>query len=156
MKLQDKLLLTSLLIITLFISGCTKQSETPENTAAEIKLQKVGELWWESIFTSNWDALFSNTVDKNNNPLDEDCQNKIKAAYASFAGATYSLDIENTSIPCASVTGSPLPIPSLECTAVKYTLDTGTKFGKSTAYLFFIKTGNDWKVQIDCKWYSGY
>jgi len=155
MKLQDKLLLTSLLIVILFISGCTQQSETPENTA-EVKLQKIGELWWESVFTSNWDALFSNTVDKNSNPLNEECQNKIKAAYANFAGATYSVEFENTIIPCTNVTSSPLSIPSLECTAVKFILDSGTKFGKSTSYLFFIKSGNDWKVQIDCKWYGGY
>jgi hypothetical protein len=152
---MKKLMLLGLILLVVIIAGCTQQSEKPTGgTTIELTPQKVGETWWNSIFTGDWNTLFTSTVDKSNNSLSSDCQNKIKAAYASFAGATYSLKMENTTIPC-TIVHSPLPIPSSECIAVNYALVTNTNFGNSTGPMFFVKIGNDWKVQIDCKWYSG-
>lgn len=145
------IIIISVILIIVYIQTKTSVDETTiENKESSDLIKKSGENWWKNVFIGDWDGLFNNTVDENNNKLSYECQNKIKTAYEEFVGNTYLLEIEDARIPCASVKDASLP--SSNCIAVKYSLNN--KLGNFTNYLFFVNAENEWKVQIDCKQYD--
>jgi hypothetical protein len=113
--------------------------------------QEVGEAWWISIFRGNWDALFNYSVDSNNDSISTECQNSIKATYASFAGAAYSFMIDDATTPCADATNLSLPTG---CVYSHYSLNTSTIYGNFEGLLYFVDVGSEWRNQIDCIWYA--